>query len=44
MTIEDEAMKVNGARWEVVNVRLSKGENKQPDYVAINPNRSVPAL
>lgn len=40
----EKEMTRNGAKWEIVNTRLSKGENRKPEFVAINPNKYVPAL
>ena len=33
-----------GAPFELVRVKLAEGEHKQPDYMAINPKSTVPAL
>ena len=40
----EDKMTLNGARFEVVKVRLSKGENRRPEFVSINPNKYVPAI
>ena len=33
-----------GAAYDIAHLALSKGEHKTPEYLAINPNGTVPAL
>lgn len=38
------ALNLKGIAWEPVFVHLAKGEHRQPEYAAINPQGLVPAL